>query len=84
LQGFDFDRVERYLISHLMPSCSPLVLQIVQFQFAGEIRKSGGLRSLQSKIRQYPLSAAVLDQVGSRRDERRVMRDVIMCVCAIL
>jgi hypothetical protein len=63
IQGFDMDRINAELREALLAQCSPLALHVLQFQFAGEIRKSGGLRGLAAKTKQEPLPSAVISQV---------------------
>lgn len=63
IEGFDFSRVEKNLTEVLLATCSPLSLQCAQFAYAGEVRKSGGLRKLGTKIPQINLTEEVIDQV---------------------
>ena len=63
IQGFDFDLVEEELTETLLATSSPLALQCAQFSYAGEIRKSGGLRRLGAKISQKNLAASLIEQV---------------------
>lgn len=62
---FDFYRINADLRETLLATSSPLALHIFQFQYAGEIRKSGGLRGLGAKSKQIPLSVAIRDEVAS-------------------
>jgi hypothetical protein len=64
IQGFDFDTVEKDLMEMLLANSSPLALQCAQFSYAGEIRKSGGLRRLGAKIPQKNLADALIEQVS--------------------
>jgi hypothetical protein len=50
----------------LLANSSPLALQCAQFSYAGEIRKSGGLRRLGTKVPQKPLTDALIEQVCAR------------------
>jgi hypothetical protein len=60
---YDFRRINSDLRETLLATCAPLALHIFQYQYAGEIRKSGGLRGLGTKSKQIPLSVAILDEV---------------------
>lgn len=62
--GFDMDYIENELCAELAPHAFPLVLQVVQYQFAGDIHQTGGLRSISSKVVQSSLSTNTLDQVN--------------------
>eukprot|EP00602_Paraphysomonas_sp_CaronLab_P009208 CAMPEP_0185034388 /NCGR_PEP_ID=MMETSP1103-20130426/24249_1 /TAXON_ID=36769 /ORGANISM="Paraphysomonas bandaiensis, Strain Caron Lab Isolate" /LENGTH=1107 /DNA_ID=CAMNT_0027571029 /DNA_START=1161 /DNA_END=4484 /DNA_ORIENTATION=+ len=68
LKGFNFQRIDSELKEALLTSSSPLALHIHQFQFAGEVRKSGGLRGLAAKVKQVPLPAALADQIWAELD----------------
>jgi hypothetical protein len=63
IQGFDMARINSELRELLLAQCAPLALHVLQFQFAGEIRKSGGLRGLAAKTHQEALPSAVINQV---------------------
>lgn len=63
IQGFDFESVEKDLMELLLATSSPLALQCAHFSYAGEIRKSGGLRRLGGKIPQKNLAEALIEQV---------------------
>jgi hypothetical protein len=67
VSDFDFGRINSDLREILLATCAPLALHIFQFQYTGEIRKSGGLRGLGSKTKQVPLSGAVLEEVRDLR-----------------
>ena len=55
---------EAQLRKTLLGSAGPLALHTRQFQYAGELRKTGGLRFLGSRITQSALPTALLDQVS--------------------
>lgn len=63
IEGFLFHQINHDLRETLLATCSPLALHIFQFQYSGEIRKSGGLRGLGSKTKQIPLSVSILNEV---------------------
>lgn len=65
MKEFDFKYIESELTALLLASSSPLALQCAQFAYAGEIRKSGGLRRLGAKIPQLSLTGTLTDQVIS-------------------
>ncbi|CAE7238243.1 RNF213 [Symbiodinium microadriaticum] len=75
IQGFDMGRIEFELRETLLAQCSPLALHVLQFQFAGEIRKSGGLRGLAAKTRQEPLPSTIINQIWDEVDtQARLIR----------
>jgi hypothetical protein len=65
ISDFDYQRINEDLREQLLATCAPLALHVFQFQYAGEIRKSGGLRGLATRMKQTPLSVATLDEVIS-------------------
>mmetsp|Transcript_5312 Transcript_5312/g.5426 ORF Transcript_5312/g.5426 Transcript_5312/m.5426 type:complete len:591 (-) Transcript_5312:37-1809(-) len=68
IEGFQFHKINHDLREVLLATCSPLALHIFQFQYSGEIRKSGGLRGLGSKTKQIPLSVSILNEIWKELD----------------
>ena len=76
------ERINTELREMLLVQCSPLALHVLQFQFAGEIRKSGGLRGLAAKTKQQPLPSAVILQVRSTVRNAMTADEVTsLCCC---
>jgi len=68
ISDFDYQRINEDLREQLLATCAPLALHVFQFQYAGEIRKSGGLRGLATRMKQTPLSVATLDEIWKELD----------------
>jgi len=63
LSGFNFFKIEQGLRRNLLPTSSTIIIQVRQYQYAGELRKSDGLLKLKQRVKQEMISKALLDQV---------------------
>lgn len=88
LSGFDFARIEAELKKSLLGSAGPIAVHTRQFQYAGELKRTGGLRFLGSRLRQAALSSSMLDQVWAEIDTKnrlvRLMTQLEECISFLL
>lgn len=63
LLSFDLSRVESDIRDALLPSAQPIAIVIRDFKFKNELKETGALERMATRIKQENLPAAMLEQV---------------------
>jgi hypothetical protein len=84
LKGYDLLRVEQSLAQTLLATAKPMVLQIIHYQYSGELRRTDRLQKLRDRVAQEELPRSILDtiwvEIDTQNRLRRLLNQIEVCI----